>query len=176
MARPFIVWDGIRWHQRKDGYFASSRRGLLHRAIYAAEHGPIPPGMDVHHKDLDKSNNDPSNLVLGTPGWHWQQHHAQRGADWHRLGGIASVAARPIRTDTCIMCGTAFEHRGSGPAKFCSPKCRDRGAPSRAPTERVCIVCGKRFTAPKRRATKTCSYPCRAQHIADVKRARRAGL
>ncbi|HEX7088774.1 MAG TPA: HNH endonuclease, partial [Longimicrobiales bacterium] len=29
--------------------------------------GPIPPGMEINHKDGDKIHNDPANLELATP-------------------------------------------------------------------------------------------------------------
>lgn len=42
-------------------------RAMAHRLVWAHFNGPIPPGMEINHKDGDKTNNHPSNLELVTP-------------------------------------------------------------------------------------------------------------
>lgn len=49
------LWDGKR-------HFTA----LVHRLVYEAFVGPIPPGIDVHHIDHDPSNNCVDNLTLAT--------------------------------------------------------------------------------------------------------------
>ena len=46
----------------------------LHRQIYEDNHGPIPKGHQVHHKDNDFSNNSPDNLVCLTVAEHRKLH------------------------------------------------------------------------------------------------------
>ena len=55
----------------KKGYLVLSlsnnsikRRLQLHRLIYEAVYGKIPNGYQIHHIDHDKTNNNPSNLML----------------------------------------------------------------------------------------------------------------
>src|SRR5206468_2287903 len=43
------------------------RHFLVHRLVAAAFIGPIPPGMQVNHKDTDKTNNELANLEVITP-------------------------------------------------------------------------------------------------------------
>lgn len=40
---------------------------MAHRIVWETAHGPIPEGMQINHKDLDKSNNRLSNLEVVTP-------------------------------------------------------------------------------------------------------------
>lgn len=47
------------------GYYNTSR-GLLHRLIWEERYGPIPPKMEINHKDGNKLNNDLDNLELVT--------------------------------------------------------------------------------------------------------------
>lgn len=54
---------------------------LLHRDVYQAFHGPIPRGHHVHHKDHDRANNHPENLVLLTAGDHMRRHHEERSPE-----------------------------------------------------------------------------------------------
>ena len=39
---------------------------MAHRVVWESIHGPIPEGLQINHKDLDKQNNRPSNLELVT--------------------------------------------------------------------------------------------------------------
>ena len=65
---PFIIYDNKKWTISKTtGYYretTSRKKHLsLHRYVYEKETGlTIPPGYDIHHIDLDKTNNKLSNL------------------------------------------------------------------------------------------------------------------
>lgn len=74
-------WNGSRPCTRRraerlcpDGYMrvnASLHRerwtALAHRLVWVAARGPIPDGMEINHKDGDKTNNRLSNLEVVTP-------------------------------------------------------------------------------------------------------------
>lgn len=167
-----IRYDGISWAPSADGYYRSSRHGLLHRYMYAREVGPIPAGMQVHHRNHDKRDNRISNFVLLGPGQHWHEHHGERGPDWHSKGGRATWDRAQYRDFTCQRCGGPFRSRGMAGARYCSGACRDAAAPSRAREERVCCVCGDSFECPARRPTRTCSRRCTAAYVAQIKRSR----
>lgn len=162
MAKRSVVYDGYTYTEREPGDYFQGKPGLLHRIVYAREVGPIPDGWHVHHLDHDRGNNDPTNLQALTASEHALLHMRDKDRAWHVAGALASAAARPERTDTCVRCGTVFTHRHTTTAKFCSPRCKDQGAPSRAHEPRVCSVCGDGYTCPKRNATRTCSPHCRA--------------
>ena len=65
-------------YQRKDGYYQISsgihQGKLLHRLIYEENFGSIPEGFHVHHLDKDKSNLDPSNMILLSKSNHHKLH------------------------------------------------------------------------------------------------------
>lgn len=91
--QPSIIWRGQKYTLRENGYFAATTgtRSYLHRDMWEAEHGPIPPGHDVHHKDEDKTNNVLSNFAL-----HTQSEHGRR----HGFGGnqhTGSLGRRPVK-------------------------------------------------------------------------------
>ena len=56
----------------RDGYVYE------HRLVWFEANGPIPDGFHVHHKDEDKTNNDPANLELKSNPDH-QHEHSQPG-------------------------------------------------------------------------------------------------
>lgn len=72
-----IEYDGKLFSQNKSGYYAltSNDRCLLHRYVWEKEIGPIPPGFDIHHKNLDKSDNSIGNLECLSKSNHTRIHH-----------------------------------------------------------------------------------------------------
>lgn len=75
----------------RKGYlrFAKGDDGRLrfeHNITWEKAHGKIPHGMQVHHKDLDKTNNNLSNLKLVTPLEHKRIHQGCRliNGEWEK--------------------------------------------------------------------------------------------
>ena len=54
----------LRVNLQKDN---KSRHVSVHRIVWEAFNGPIPPGMQINHIDEDKTNNNLDNLELVTP-------------------------------------------------------------------------------------------------------------
>lgn len=67
-----VIYDGHLWCYVPDngyvrGMFKKGEgRKVLHREIYKAHHGPIPPGCVVRWRDGNQNNLDPANLYLAT--------------------------------------------------------------------------------------------------------------
>ena len=65
-------------YQRTDGYIqitsGPNKGKLLHRLIYEEVFGSIPKGFCIHHKDGDKTNNNPDNLMLLSKSNHHSLH------------------------------------------------------------------------------------------------------
>lgn len=71
-----IVYGG-RWASNPIGWVASNgylhsaasgrRCFLLHRVVWEAANGPIPPGLEINHKNANKTDNRLANLELVTP-------------------------------------------------------------------------------------------------------------
>ena len=90
-------------YQRNDEYYQISsgehKGSLLHRLIYEDEYGPIPTGFCVHHKDGDKTNNAPNNLILLSKSHHHSLHmHGVNHPRWDNgkideAGGMTFLSA-----------------------------------------------------------------------------------
>lgn len=86
MERETIVYNGKRYHrypeskrsQHRNYFYRHDKNNespvALHRQIWEDRNGPIPKGMQVHHRDNDFSNNSIENLELLSPGDHRRKH------------------------------------------------------------------------------------------------------
>lgn len=130
--------------------YIKRRAVTLHRYLWEREHGPIPAGYVVHHKDLDSSNNVLSNLELLPRGRHQALHASQpterqkeasrkaaeftrawhgtpEGIRWHSEHARQAAAKREPQPATCRQCGKVFMTLCSnGRAAFCSNHCSYR--------------------------------------------------
>jgi len=115
------------WHWKggerssKDGYVrvwvAPGQRTLEHRAIWEAAYGPIPPGMHIHHRNGDKTDNRLDNLVLASNSEH-QHLHVER-----KLGDRWSLTHK-----RCIACRTTERpHRARGLCGQCYGRLHEAG-------------------------------------------------
>ena len=96
--------------QRTDGYIqitsGPNKGKLLHRLIYEECFGSIPKGFCIHHKDGDKTNNNPDNLMLLSKSNHHSLH--MKGINHPRwdngkidsYGGIEFVSAEKNKGHT----------------------------------------------------------------------------
>lgn len=93
-----IVFEGRRYCPDGKGYYYNSTtRKRLHQAVWITYNGPIPDGCEIHHKDLNKDNNDIDNLECMTS----QEHKALHAAliteeDKEQKRKNLNEAARPI--------------------------------------------------------------------------------
>ena len=68
----------------KKGYLRYAKDGKLrfeHCIVWESHFGEIPLGMQIHHKDFNKTNNNISNLQLVTPLDHKRLHSGCRFID-----------------------------------------------------------------------------------------------
>ena len=137
-----------------------------HRVIYERHYGPIPAGWVVHHRDEDKSNNDPANLEAMPRGAHIRLHATgKEGCDNQRRAAAATLAAlRTPKPATCLQCSAGFVSRSTGGAgKFCSRPCLERWRGNRfLPEQRKCLVCDSEYLAVKR-FQRYCSKLCNSR-------------
>ncbi len=100
----------------KDGYtriVVDGKHWLLHRLIYTQKVGPIPEGMQIHHLDGDKNNNDPKNLTLMTLRDHHYLH--LKGRVWKKHSEGAK-----------LKMSISAKNRPKRPKKVCSMEgCND---------------------------------------------------
>lgn len=185
--------DSERWADRM--YFTPGsgdrQRGVgrLHQEIWKTEHGEIPPGHHVHHKDEDPLNNEPGNLVCLPGEDHRAEHvpprgvvppqlvahHAEAlvkaakwhrseaGRVWHREHGQRTWEGREPRQVACEWCGDWFSTKDRKlDTRFCSNKHRAyaRKASGVDDEDRVCAGCGKTFSINRYAKASACSRRC----------------
>src|SRR4029079_3378058 len=86
LKRSYQQFQGIRYFLDSDGYYKAPGSGaehrLLHRAVWAHHHGPIPPGWHIHHRDEDRANNHVSNLIGLSAADHLSGEHGYARGAW----------------------------------------------------------------------------------------------
>lgn len=134
-----------------------------HRVIYEQHKGSIPKGWVVHHKDEDKSNNDPDNLEAMPRKEHQRLHatgrtnsDAQKAAASRTLGSL-----RTPKPAKCIQCQADFVSTSAGEVgKFCSRPCLESWRGNKfTPEVRTCLVCEGEYLA-KKRFQRYCCKQC----------------
>lgn len=87
-AKPAVTWQGHKYTLRNNGYYGrtTGERSLLHRDVWTHHNGPIPDGWDVHHRDHDKTNNDPANLEALPKDEHAHRYNLGCNGTQHKCG------------------------------------------------------------------------------------------
>lgn len=170
------------------GYYKHSNI-FMHRYIWEFYNGKIPEGYEIHHKDLNRNNNDIGNLecisVLDHRKLHadlltdeqreWKRnnlaenarpkasewHKSDEGREWHKLQYERTKDALHKRFEkTCTNCGKVF--LGEGKSKYCSNACKSayRRKTGGDLVPAICVCCGKYFQTNKFKPSRTCSRSC----------------
>ena len=170
------------------GYYRNSKtRQRLHRYIWEKNYGKIEKGLDIHHIDGDKGNNEIDNLVLMTRKKHLAghgKHRAKMNHDWLKkfyTNGVESAkewhgtnqgrewhkqhyektkdVLHAKKEQICQNCGVKYQAVRPG---FCSNKCKSQNRRKSGLDDvvRVCDYCSSEFVANKYSKTKTCSHSC----------------
>lgn len=192
--REFVQYKGRRyWLQSSGRYFQSGAKTdserLLHRRIWIDNFGPIPDGMEVHHKDEDWRNNALDNLELKSKTEHLSHHALERwkdpemaavmraglakaiqaargwhstaeGREWHRQNGIKAWSAREWGHATCTVCQQKFETPFPSRSIYCTKRCENKAAQARHQESRACVQCGAMFSVFKFVQQDCCSRTC----------------
>lgn len=138
----------------KTGYYLNSTtHQRLHRAVWESVYGQIPDGMQIHHIDHDKGNNEPDNLELLTAEEHRQRHAdeltdeqrqflrdnltltalpaasewhgSETGKEWHKKHYEEMKSFLYVRKKfVCQNCGKEYESNDQSRNRFCSNVCR----------------------------------------------------
>lgn len=155
--KPIFEFLGVRYCRNFYGYYRSCGKSklALHREVWAHEHGPIPEGYEVHHKNEDKGDNRLENLECLPLFVHRSAHkqtpeHKAQAREAMKLGRIALAkwdAANPDHRKTagyqrrareklprvvkvCTQCSKTYESQQYEAARrrFCSRNCKGAAA------------------------------------------------
>lgn len=178
--REFVLYKDEKFFLQTSGcYFQSGRKGgerLLHRRIWVDNFGPIPGGLDVHHRDEDWRNSTPLNLALIPSSEHKRLHMLARMAEpafraaaiqtlrdnsdkaaawhrspegraWHAVNGAQAWEKRQSIPAKCTVCGKDYETYFESRSRFCSHACEQKESYKRhCTTAGECVQCGQDFT------------------------------
>ena len=91
-----------------------------HRIVWKRHKGPIPKGMDIHHKDEDRLNNNIDNLELLSKAEHTRMHRRARAGGYQIIDGVEH---KPCRECKEVFPLTDFYRKPSGKANNDSRHC-----------------------------------------------------
>lgn len=176
------------YKDHKSGYWISTSCPKIraHRWVWECVHGKIPKGLQIHHKDHNKSNNTIENLQIVYPKEHSQLHkteerslasklHADKirpltkkwhsskeGILWHKFHAQKNKFGQPVEYQSfCECCKKEYTARKLG-QRFCSNKCKaqHRRDFKLDHVEKKCVACNSIYIDNKYARKKTCSFKC----------------
>jgi hypothetical protein len=164
----------------------------LHEEIWMDEHGEIPEGYHVHHKDDNPLNNAPDNLDCIPHSVHLSNHskgaehltsekqlahlaevrpltkewhRSKEGKEWHVEHGKKTWRERAAELRTCDQCGEDFYTRDRKKStRFCSNACKSAWRRDSGIDDEVreCAMCESVFEVNRYFKKKTRSPTCAA--------------
>ena len=186
MSKEYRIYFGKKFSKQKDGYWANMMPIHAHRWVWINHHGAIPKGMDIHHKDGDKSNNEIENLEMLSRSDHLKEHwkcpklreqrrrlldeqrpkvheylRSEEGRKKQSESSKKAWKKRKSVSVICECCGKEFFTPQSW-SKFCSDSC-DKKWRRRKKMYNIdipCTWCGKIFNKDKFSRIECCSQSC----------------
>lgn len=92
-------------HRRIGGRKGKMR--LAHHIVWEQANGPIPEGMEIHHLDENKKNNDLENIVILSVSDHQRMHSPHFGklnGKWVRICKYCREIDKPVLRPVCDDC------------------------------------------------------------------------
>lgn len=193
VERVYRKYFGKSFYKQKDGYWVNFMPIQAHRWVWINHHGTIPKGMDIHHKDGDKDNNEIENLQMLSRSEHLKEHWKdpelrkerrkqldilrKQVHEWLRSpegrkkqSESSKKAWEKRRKDLicCIECGKEIITTQPW-TKFCDGSCSMRWRRKHKPNliEEICPVCHKIFSKEKFTPKRFCSISCGAKNSAS---------
>jgi hypothetical protein len=192
ISRTIQEYRGERYYLCGKYFQRAGRR--LHVAVWEDQNGrKVPDGHDVHHRDHDRSHNQPGNLEAKPRGKHISDHQlghergippkataaaarwhgTDEGLAWHHRHYEAHKHLLHRQDDfKCDQCGAAFTAADNGQNRFCSNGCKTkwRKASGIDNETRHCVRCKTDFVVNRYSKTATCGRTCAAAVSGDKRR------
>ena len=181
-----LKFDSHTYHKdNRTNYYDS--HFAIHRTVWEFFNGEIPKDCEVHHRDLNRSNNDISNLQMLTKAEHQKLHfeisskiyqckicgkefksksvskqNCYCSEECRNAGRYQKTLSDHQKIYICEYCGREFKATKYHHHKFCSAECRKKAQENRE--TKNCLYCGKEFTACKCFHQKFCSHSCSCKY------------
>lgn len=183
MSKTYKTYFGKRFYQDKKGYWVNGMPIHAHRWVWINHNGVIPPKMDIHHIDGDKSNNEIDNLQMLSRSDHLKLHWEEglfdveqrriqltearkwlktpQGRKKQSIKAKEGWKTRKPLTKKCLDCEKDFETYQRW-AKFCGEACymRNRRRMKIGFIQKNCWICNTPFSREKGSRVRTCSKSC----------------
>ncbi len=185
MSKEYRKYFGKRFYQDKKGYWVNSMPIHAQRWVWINHYGAISEGMDIHHKDSDKSNNEIDNLELINRSDHLKKHWQEGNFDLDQRRKQLSEARLWLKTPQgkktqsdktkkswekrklnpykkiCLGCDKEFETYQKW-AKCCEPNCyvKWRRKNKIVFIAKKCWICGNIYYIEKSSKIRTCGKEC----------------
>lgn len=185
MSKEYRIYFNKRFYQQKDGYWVNSMPIHAQRWVWINHNGDIPKGMDIHHIDGNKSNNEIENLQMLSRSDHlklnWkegrfdlEQRRIQlaearkwlktpQGKNKQSEGTKKSWGKRKLNPQEkiCLGCENIFKTHQKW-AKCCGVNCyvKWRRKNKIGFVEKKCWICNKAYYVEKSSRVRTCGREC----------------
>lgn len=155
-----IKYNGRKYTQKANGYYYNcSTRKHLHQAIWIDNNGPIPEGYEIHHIDMDKENNDISNLACIPIAEHHRIHkEAMTDEQRQKLRDNLNENARPKAIEW---------HKSDAGREWHAEHIRQQHKNGAFTHNLICTQCGKEYVGEihKTGGNTFCSGACKARYL-----------
>lgn len=150
------IFNGTEFYLGDDGYYRDKNYNYLHRCIWEYYNCSIPEGYEIHHIDLDKSNNDISNLRLLKASDHKKLHAdllTPEQRDWRRnnMNTVVHEAAKKW-------------HQSEEGSAWHTKHIQEQHQNGSFKKELICTNCGKHFIGEKKGENTFCSNACKSAY------------
>lgn len=155
-------FNGIKFYKRADNdYWYSTvpiegKRVYMHKYVWEFYNTKIPRGFEVHHIDLNRDNNDISNLRLMHKKEHQKLHNElnRNNPEW--------LESQRVRMKKASEKAVEW-HKSEAGKEWHKEHAKKYNFGSLSYGMRNCIICGKEYEA-KRKSQKFCSNACKSQY------------
>lgn len=145
-GKKYCKYKGERYYSR------GTRR--LHEVVWEDNHGELPEGFEIHHKDFNTENNEVGNLTVLKVKQHRKLHQrnlteeqreqrrknldenarpeaikwhkSKEGREWHSQHAKEQYENREYLEKVCQFCGKKYKTRHTGISKYCHPNCKQK--------------------------------------------------
>jgi hypothetical protein len=200
MSKEYRIYFGKKFYKNSQGYWVCTTQPIpwAHRWVWINHNGEIPKGLDIHHIDEDKSNNEIINLQLVNRSdhlkIHWEDPEARRKRR-EFLTQIRPLAHKYLRSvkgrkrqsedakigwtkrkELFIICKECGKQRITKISWtiFCSDACDKKWRRKQKMyfIEEICQICNKLFSKCRFSPQKFCSISCGAKNSANNRKKR----